>query len=234
MDMDKDEITEELAHHKEMLRLYRRRLRELERKQAQYGINTPAEVITEIHDLTESIQRHVSETARLRTEAAVDQLSIAEAEYRALVAKAWATPEGRPTIVGATQLEFDRLRLGVTPERAQKLELELRVALCKEYLSDFNEHELLDDMVSVSPPNREAWDNFMSVLHSLKKGIQLNHSTVISWFMEAAKVDSDSLPDIAYFIGLHEDKVLEFTDDTYWLHDAFLYEWAEAIASFES
>src|SRR5262249_15614673 len=55
-----------------------------------------------------------------------------EAEYRALLAKAWDTPQGRPIVAGAAQLEYDRLRLGVAVDRAYELECEIRVQLAKE------------------------------------------------------------------------------------------------------
>jgi hypothetical protein len=138
MSDDKDEITEELAHHKEMLRLYRRRLRELERKKAQYGINTPPEVNTEIIDLTDSIERHEGEVARLQTEAVVDELPLAEAEYRAILAEVWDTPQARPTVSGEARLELLRLRLGITAQRAKELEHEIRISLAKEKLLDID------------------------------------------------------------------------------------------------
>jgi hypothetical protein len=54
--MDKDEIAEELKHHKEMLRVLRRRLRERELQEAKHGLNVPGDITSDIHDLTERLQ----------------------------------------------------------------------------------------------------------------------------------------------------------------------------------
>jgi hypothetical protein len=52
--------SEELAHLKEVLRSYKRRLWVLEGKEALQGLHTPPEVLIEIEDLREKIVRHQS------------------------------------------------------------------------------------------------------------------------------------------------------------------------------
>jgi hypothetical protein len=189
MEIDKEEIAEELAHHKEMLRLNRRRLRELERKQAQQGINTPAEVITEIYDLTESIQRHRAEVAQLQTEAAVDKEPLAEVEYRALLAEVWDTPQGRPTVANVERLKLLRLHLGIASERAQELEHEIRVTLAAEAIANVDarylpglraasEHSLYKSETNELRRYREA------TVRLIERAIRLDLDTALQSFME--------------------------------------------------
>lgn len=135
MTLTKQEIDEALAHQQKMLHVLRQRLYHRELQEAQFGINAPPEVMTEIQALNERVRIHEAELERLQTRAAEGQLSVAEAEYRTLLAEVWGTPEGRPTVTGATRLELARLRLGLAIERAQELEHELRVALAKETFS---------------------------------------------------------------------------------------------------
>jgi hypothetical protein len=138
MTLTKQEIDEALAHQQKMLRVLRQRLQQRELQEAQLGINVPPEVMTEIQALNERVRIHESEIERLQTLAAEGQLSVAEAEYRAILADVWGTPQGRPTVAGATRLELARLRLGVPIERAQALEHELRVALANETFSEID------------------------------------------------------------------------------------------------
>jgi hypothetical protein len=142
MDIDKEEIERSIAHQRKMLRTLRSRLEQRELQEAQQGINTEPHIITEIHDLTERIQRHEAEISRLLTEGAVDKESLGEVEYRAISARAWDTPEGRPTVAGAAQLEYDRLRLGVTVERAQKITEEIRAELAYERINELTPRQM--------------------------------------------------------------------------------------------
>lgn len=132
MQSDDAEIIDALQHEQKMLQIKRRRLRDREEQQAKYGINAPSEITIEIDDLRESIKHHEAELARLQTEAAVDKEPMAEVEYRMLVAEAWDTLRGRPTIAATTRLEYNRLRLGVLLDQAQQIERETRAAIAKE------------------------------------------------------------------------------------------------------
>jgi len=132
MSIDEDEIAEEIAHHTEMLRVLRRRLRERELQEAKFGINVPPEITSDVQDLIERVQRHDAELVRLRTVAAQDNETLAEAEYRVLLCDAWDTPQGWPTTGNAARLALARLRLGVSTERASELEREVRVMLTEE------------------------------------------------------------------------------------------------------
>jgi hypothetical protein len=132
MEKDKDEIARAIAHQQKMLRVRRQRLQQRELQEAQYGLNVPPEVNTEIHDLTERIQRHEAEIARLQTEAAVDKLSLAEVEYQVLLAEVWDTPKGLPTVIGYTRLELARLRLGIAPKRGRELAHDICAGLAEE------------------------------------------------------------------------------------------------------
>lgn len=135
MEMTKQEIVDTLERQRGILRALRQRLHQRKLQEAQQGINTPPEVMTEIHDLTERVQNEEAETARLETVAAEAGLSLAEAEYRWLLAQAWDTEVGWPTVTNTTKLEYDRLRLKITFERAKEFELEIRIAKATEKIN---------------------------------------------------------------------------------------------------
>jgi hypothetical protein len=176
---EKDEMAEELAHHKETLRVLRRRLRERELQEVKHGIDVPPAITSDLHDLTERIQRHEGEITRLQTLAAEDKEPLAEVEYRALIAKTWDTPEGIPTVAGAAQLEYERLRLGVKKERAHILERDMRTALAEETMSrisvvqvdDFIEEGIIP-LFSYRLP--EKWMDQPEIMRLLGRAIRLN------------------------------------------------------------
>jgi len=132
MKRTRQEIQDELAHKNSLMRAYRARLHPLEIQAAQKGSSAPPEILTEISTVTEQIRVQEDEIAKLESLAAEGQLSLAEAEYRVILAEAWDTPIGRPSAAGAARLELARLRFGLSPERAQELEKEVRVALVEE------------------------------------------------------------------------------------------------------
>jgi hypothetical protein len=138
MNIDRDEIGRKIEHQRKILRAVRSRLEQRELQEAQQGFGTPPEIVTEINDLTERIQRHEAEIARLQTEAAVDREPLSEVEYRALLAEAWGTPQGRPTVASVARLEQARLRLGIALPRAQELEHQIRVALAEEAVANID------------------------------------------------------------------------------------------------
>lgn len=145
MKRTKQEIEEELNHKQNLIRTYRARLRPLEIQAAQRGLNAPPETLTEISSLTEQIRVQEDEIAKLETLAAEGQLSLAEAEFRLILAEAWDTPIGRPTAAGAARLELARLRLGLSPERAAELEKEVRARLVEEIFSTIDVLPLLGE-----------------------------------------------------------------------------------------
>jgi hypothetical protein len=138
MDIDKDEIAEELDHHRKMLKELRRRLRDRELQEVKHGINVPPEITSDIHDLTERVQRHESEITRLQTMAAEDKEPLGEVEYRAVLAEIWE--KSQPTYAGLTRLELIRLRHGILRERADELEREVRAIVARELLSNYSEY----------------------------------------------------------------------------------------------
>jgi hypothetical protein len=143
MKLMKQEIEEELVHKNNIIRALRARLRPLEIQAAQKGINTPPEVMTEIGTLTDQIRVQEDEITKLESLAAEGQLSLAEVEYRVILAEAWDTPIGRPTAAGAARLELARLRLGLPPARAREIEKEVRVALVEEIFLEIDISPLL-------------------------------------------------------------------------------------------
>ena len=128
----KEEIAQQLEHQQELLRKRRANLQKLELQEANYAGNPPIDLINQLDRVGEQVRETEEEIARLKSLAAEDQLSLVEAEYRTLLAEVWNTPLGRPTVAGATRLELARLNMGLEPERAQELELEIREKLAVE------------------------------------------------------------------------------------------------------
>ncbi|MBD1875070.1 hypothetical protein H6F75_16415 [Nodosilinea sp. FACHB-131] len=138
MGFSRQEIEEELEHKRQILRALIRRRRPLELQVAQRGLSTPPEIFTEISTLSEQIHIQEDEMARLETLAAEGQISIVEAEYKVMVAKAWDTQRGKPTLTGSAELELLRLRMGIVPEKAYQIENEIRVGLAEEAFSNLD------------------------------------------------------------------------------------------------
>jgi hypothetical protein len=72
--MNTQEINDAIEHEKQMLRAFRKRLQQRQLQEAQQGLNTPPEVITEISSLSESIDSHEMELKRLQRIAVEDQI----------------------------------------------------------------------------------------------------------------------------------------------------------------
>lgn len=175
MKREKTEILDELEHEKEMVVALRKHLRVLELQMAQFGIATPPHVLTEIDRLSEQIQRHETQAAQLETVAVEGELPLAEVEYRVLLAENWNTVQGRPTVVGATCLELARLRLGISPERAQQLEHDIRAALAREVISGLNDGFFTDYL--------QGYDhNFTDEFWKIGLAIRLNVEAAIEQF----------------------------------------------------
>lgn len=151
MRLSKQEIEEQLVHKRAIVRALITRQRPLELQAAQKGINTPAEVMTEISALTEQIRAQEEEMTRLETIAAESHLSLIEAEYRVMLAKAWDTARGRPTLASLAELELARLRMGLLPEKAEQIEYEVRTALVEETFSNLD-IEFLDVLPKIQEP----------------------------------------------------------------------------------
>lgn len=141
--MDKQDIEQELAHQREMLRIRRERRNILEIQAAQTGSYSRPETLMEIAALNADIQRHETEICQLATQAAEDQFSLSEAEYRVVLAEAWDSVQGTPSIASRARLELMRLQLGIIPERAQALELEVRTQLATEVFTNIDINPLL-------------------------------------------------------------------------------------------
>src|SRR5690349_14536398 len=99
MEMDRGELQEELVHQQQMVRDLRRRRRVLQRQLAHQGYQALPQIVIEVEDITAQIKTFEDEIANLRTLAAVDKEPLAEVEYRAAVAEAWAMPDGQITVV---------------------------------------------------------------------------------------------------------------------------------------
>lgn len=122
---------EALQHEKTMLKIRTRNLRELEKQEATYGFDARPYLRAEIEDVTEKIARHKSEIDRLETLNVEGETPLKEVEYRVILAEAWDTPTGRPTVVGNERKEFARLRLHITEARSETIERDIRARLLR-------------------------------------------------------------------------------------------------------
>lgn len=198
MILSKQEIEEELAHKKQILNARIKRRRPLELQEAQRGLNTPPDVLTEISSLTEQILKLEEEIARLEILAVEGQISLIEAEYKVMTAKTWDTPRGMPSIVGEAELELARLKMGLVLEKAKQIEKEVRVGLAEEAFSSLDPNfvrifkTLLyqRDFSYVGPgdfPDEVTvndLDSFIDSLRIIGRAIRLDISTALRLFIE--------------------------------------------------
>jgi hypothetical protein len=124
--MDKKEIDRELEHQKTILNSLRDNYRNLELQEVKFGLSVPPHILSELQRVSERIRQVIDRISELQTQAAQDQLSLAEAEYRRQAAIAWR--DGFLTVEGSAELELMRLRQGIAPDRAEHIESEIREA----------------------------------------------------------------------------------------------------------
>jgi signal transduction histidine kinase len=65
MTMSIQELAEALAHEQHMLRILRQRLQDREQQRAHYSTTVPADITSDLHDLSEQIRDHEAANARL-------------------------------------------------------------------------------------------------------------------------------------------------------------------------
>jgi len=183
MSMTQQEIEEALAHQKNMLGVLRRRLQQRELQEVQYGINVPPEITSDIYILAERIRSYETELTRLETVAAEDHISLAEAQYRVLLAEVLGTPQGRPTLAGATRLELERLRLGVRSERAHSLENEIRQGLVQELFFDICFNDFAQFIYKLGSRQEQTLTKEQPLL-ILGRMIRLDWMTAVCLFLE--------------------------------------------------
>ena len=136
MKLSKEEIAEELASLREILHAWRRRRRELQKKHAIRGLDTPAEVLIEIEDMTKQIYAYEEEITRLEAMVAADHVPVEEIEYRAMLAEEWDKSSGRLKHAQCTRLDWARVRLGISLQQAQPLEQAIRMQIAEELFDD--------------------------------------------------------------------------------------------------
>jgi hypothetical protein len=215
MKLTKQEIQDELTHKNVLIRTYRARIRPLEIQAAQKGLNAPPEILTEISTISELIRVQEDEISKLESLAAEGQLSLVEAEYRVIIADAWDTPSGRPSAIGTAQIELARLRFGLSSERAQELENDMRVALVKDVFEKIDISPLIGQNLWVSPDvgtinfsikaegeseisidrieidqNLTISSPLESVLHLLGKAIRLDPPTALHLLLQSLPQES--------------------------------------------
>jgi hypothetical protein len=159
----------ELDGLQRILNTLRRRRQILLEQEAQQGFQTPPAVQMEIEQVSEQIRTQEAEIARVKTEAAVDQFSLAEAEYRQMVAFNWNPQRGEPNVQGETTLELARLQRGLSLERAREIEQEIRAKLAAEVLQEITMDEFASGM----------WERRDLILRTLGRAIRLDKDTAI-------------------------------------------------------
>jgi hypothetical protein len=160
--MDKSEIQDALEHEHKMIHILRQRLQQRELQEAQYGIDTPPQVLTEIQELRDRICGHEAEQARLQTLAVEEQFPLASAEFRVMLAEEWLRNGGRAGVASAARLELRRLQLGIPCEQAQQFTQEIRADLAHEALSQLSRKDLVDLFVSTG----QAVGDYLDALES--------------------------------------------------------------------
>jgi len=228
-DADKQELETELEHKQALVRALKARRRPLELQAVRKGINVDPEVAVDLEELTHQIQAFEGEVNELRIQLAEGDIPLAEVEYRAALAAAWEP--GRPTVAGAANLEWVRVRSGIKPERAEEMEREVRATLAEEAIKSlrstlFNilsyhnlQHEDYDGEIArhryIIPSIFDAPSEFRT---DLGRAIRLDISVAIPSFL--ARIDSDRFrvifsnrivvnPQLAELLGTDDD-----TDDT--------------------
>jgi hypothetical protein len=176
MDLPKDEIAEELASLHEIQRAWRRRRLELQKKHAARGLDTLADVLIEIEDVTQQIRAYEEEIATLEARAVAGHTPIAEVEYQAMLAEEWDKSSGRLKLAQRTRLDWARVRLGIALEQAQAMEYAVRVQLAEELFDDLNLNYLPHQYENVPQP-RLPFD-----FDRLRKAIQLDLPTATRLF----------------------------------------------------
>src|SRR6266540_847696 len=156
MKLSMEEIAEELASLQEILHTLHRRRRELQKKHAVRGLDTPAEVLIEIEDMTKQIHAYEEEI-----------------EYQAMLAEEWDKCSGRLKLAQRARLDWARVRLGIALERAQVMEHTVRTQMAEELFEDLNLRYLPHHYENVPPP---PWP---FAFDKLRKAILLDLPTAI-------------------------------------------------------
>jgi hypothetical protein len=179
MDDIKD-IQDEINHQKQIIKLLRKSKRVIELQLAQQGItNANLNLVNESTALNDKILSHEDELTRLTILAAEDQVSFSEAKYRVLLAELWDTVNGRPTVFGYARLELERLQLGLSPEKGQHLEQEVRLDLARETVAQIDIYYLPGISNTEYIISKDKDDPTKTALRLLGKAIRLNVSATI-------------------------------------------------------
>ena len=126
------ELQEQIHAKRKLLRIHKQRKQHLEEQAATMGLLVSPAILMEITTIEEHIAILEKEIAAIQTDAVVDQFSLVEAEYRVLLADAWDTSSGIPTIASEARLEVARLKFGLHPDQARRLEAEIRDQLAQQ------------------------------------------------------------------------------------------------------
>ena len=176
MNVPNDEIAEEIAHQQQMVQAFNARRRVLDLQAAQFGIEAPPHIVTELAKLTEEIKTREDQIAHLKSRTAAAHVPVEEIEYQAMLAEEWHNSAGRLNLAQRTRLDWTRVRLGIALDRAQVMEHAVRVQLAEEVFDDLNFNYLPHNYANEPPP--PAAFRF----DRLRKAIQLDLPTAARLF----------------------------------------------------
>jgi len=190
---DKEELTEELEHQRQIVKMLRRRRRLLEHTHVIKGIETDPHILMQLEDISQQIKEREAEIDRLQTLSVEDKESLVEVEYRVAVAETFDTPQGSPSYAGNARLELLRLRLGIPKDQAKSIEAAVRSALAVRELGSLTRVELntiRDIAVNQTLPAsssendknaKQQWSRCINVCKKLERAIHLDPESAIGW-----------------------------------------------------
>ena len=181
--MDKAEIQRELDHVNKVLKIAHDNRCALEQQQIQQGMIAPLNLINQMNEIKSAIQELEERKNNLEIQSVEEDYSLAEAEYRVIVAEVWQ--EGYLSTVGKSQLEMSRLRLKIDNNRSSEIEREVRSGIVDDI---FFEEEIR--IIWAPSPSRDF-------LRHIVKAIRLDYKRLVVTIIndKLNKNDSPSITD---------------------------------------
>ena len=181
--MDKAEIQRQIEHKQKLLKVWRGHAEHVELQIAKSGFDVSSKLIQELREYQAQIREVESEINNLEIQSVEEDYSLAEAEYRVIVAEVWQ--EGYLSTVGKSQLEMSRLRLKIDNNRSSEIEREVRSGIVDDI---FFEEEIR--IIWAPSPSRDF-------LRHIVKAIRLDYKRLVVTIIndKLNKNDSPSITD---------------------------------------
>ncbi len=194
MELDKAEIDQQLTHQRNIRAIHRKTLNALEERAALKGIDVPIDLMNQIDWVKLQIKEAEQEINRLEAQAVEQDFSLAEAEFRHVLANAWDNSRGLPSTVGKTMIELTRIKLHITQGRARELEEEIRESIANDIATSmtwFDEtasDAFKDFQEWLAPWNDSVWDHvtFKRDLPTLWRLFATSPKNAIDFIMEVS------------------------------------------------